>query len=383
MRVSYVSTFPPTRCGIGTYTKYLSKALLEAGKGIEVSVAAERGAARVWGQRFKVLPCFSRRENYAKDVIKALSRLSPDLIHVQHEFAIFNPDERFLELLKGLKGLAKVVLTLHTIHTNQTSDWKQMPISMEEYNREMCRNADVVIVHQNCMRKALIDQGVDGGMIRVIPHGTEILEKVKKSVAARRLGLPEGKIILSFGFFGWYKNKHFIVEALPRVLKEVPDAYIFYSGFPREGLEEDLITRGWCEEKAEELGVRDHVIFAPRFIPDEEIYLVFGSCDVAVFPYLQRYYSAAGGLHLALGAFKPVAVSRIPKFEEVWVEISDELVFDPSNPAELGEILVRLLTDEGFRSHVVERVKSYALRTSWSEVAKTHKELYEALGGGG
>ena len=199
----------------------------------------------------------------------------------------------------------------------------------------------------------------------------------------RKLELPEKcRIILSFGFFGWHKNKELIVEALPEILEKVPNAYVFFSGYIRyikEWVQEDFETRKLYEEKAKELGVRDHVIFAKRYIPDEEIYLVFDSSDAAVFPYIQKWYSGSGSLHLAMGSFKPIVVSNIQKFEEVPEEISKKLVFNPKDPSKLAKILIKLLVDNNFREYITDKVKGYALMTSWDVIAKTHIQLYKTL----
>lgn len=380
MNISYISTYPPTRCGIGIYTSYLCRDVLEIGKEVRVLVIAEKGASEIKTKNFETSPCFDRKEEYVKKIAETLSGFSPHVVHIQHEFAIFNPDERFLNLLEVLKKKTKVVLTLHTVHTNETSDWEGMNMNMGEYNCRMSQLVDAIIVHQNSMKEALIKQGMNEELIHIIPHGTEILEKVDKAESRKKLGLPEdGRIILSFGFFGRYKSKELIIEALPKVLEEIPHAYVFFSGYPREWVREDFETRKLCEEKAKEHGVRNHVIFAKRFIPNEEVHLVFGSSDVVVLPYFQKYFSASGSLHLAIGAFKPVVVSRISKFEEAWKEISNEIIFDFNDSSKLAKILVRLMVDNNFRDSIIKSVRSYALKTSWDGVARVHAQLYKFL----
>ncbi len=380
MNISYVSTYPPTKCGIGTYTNYLSRALSRTNKKVRILIIAEKGAKEIKEKLFETAPCFDRKENYVQKINEAVERFSSEIVHIQHEFAIFNPDKRFLSLLEELKKKTKIVLTLHTVHTNETNDWDIEDISMEEYNFSMSQLVDAIIVHQVSMKEALVRQGVNEELIHVIPHGTEILKQVNKTEAMKKLGLPEnGKIILSFGFFGKLKNKELIVEALPEVLKKVPNAYIFFSGYIRDWVQEDLETRKLYEEKAKELGVRDHVIFANRFIPNEEIHLIFGSSDVVAFPYFQKFLSASGSLHLAIGSFKPVVVSRTPKFEEVPRDISDNLIFNHNDPSELAKVLVRIMGDNNFKESMISKIKSYAIKTSWDVVATTHMQVYNVL----
>lgn len=380
MNISYISSYPPTRCGIGTYTNYLSRALSRINKEVRISIIAEKGAKEIKEKLFETAPCFDRKEDYVQKINEAVTRFSSDVVHIQHEFAIFNPDKQFLNLLEELKKKTKIVLTLHTVHTNKTNDWDIEDISIEEYNLRISQLVDAIIVHQVSMKEELARQNVNEKLIHVIPHGTEILKQVNKTEAMKKLGLPEnGRIILSFGFFGKYKNKEVIVKALPEVLEKVPNAFVFFSGYIREWVQEDFETRKLYEEKAKELGVRDHVIFAKRYIPDGELYLVFNSSDAVVFPYLQKWYSGSGSLHLAMGSFKPIVVSKIPKFDEVPKEISKRLVFNPNDSSKLAKILVRLIVDNNFRESIIKRVKSYALNTSWDIVATTHMQVYESL----
>ena len=380
MNISYISTYPPIKCGIGTYTDYLSQAVSRTDKKVRISIVAEKGAKEIKEKLFETAPCFDRKEDYVQKINEVVGKFSSDIVHIQHEFAIFNPDNRFLSLLEELKKKTKIVLTLHTIHTNKSNDWNIEDISMEQYNLRMSQLVDAIIVHQVSMKEELIRQNVTEKLIHIIPHGTEILKRVNKTEAMKKLGLPEnGKIILSFGFFGKYKNKELIIKALPEVLKKVPNAYIFFSGYIRDWVQEDFESRKLYEEKAKELGVRDHVVFAKKYVLDNELYLVFNSSDTVVFPYFQTWYSGSGGLHLAIGSFKPIVVSQIPKFEEVGRYISDSLVFNHNDSSKLAKILIKLLVDNNFRESITNKVKSYALKTSWEEIAKTHIRLYKEL----
>ena len=244
----------------------------------------------------------------------------------------------------------------------------------------MSQLVDEIIVHHVSMKKELVSQNVNEKLIYVIPHGTEMLKQTDKKDAMRKLELPENsRIILSFGFFGKLKRRELIIEALPEVLKKVPDAYVFFSGYVRDWVQEDFESRKLYEETAKELGVSDHVIFAKGYIPDDEIYLVFNSSDVVVFPYFQEWYSGSGGLHLAMGSFKPIVVSKIPKFEEVPREISQELAFNPNDSSSLAKILITFLIDVNFRELIIGDVKRYALATSSDLIAKAHSRFYKML----
>lgn len=388
MRIAYISPFPPTRHGIGTYTHYLNQALSKIDPEYESLIVADSRASELATRRLTVVPCFDLAEahregeqpTYMKSVAQVVSGFAPDIIHIQHGTSVFHPDERFLCLLELLSGQAKLLVTLHAVFSDETTPWPEMPISIEEFNRGVGLLADATVVHQDSMTNELIRQGVPSGRIQVIAHGTEILRQVCMIDARRSLALPEkSRIIISFGFFGDQKHTELLIEAFPYVLKNVPDCYLFVAGRVREWIRKDLEVRIRYESLAQEYGVQGRVLFAERFIPDNEIALAFAAADVAAFPDSQEHLSTSAAVHSALGAFKPVVVSRIPKFEEVWTEISNEVTFAPEDSSDLAHTLIRLLKDSAFRESIAARVKSYALRTSWDVIARDHFRLYNSL----
>ena len=388
MRIAYISPFPPTWHGIATYTHYLNHALLKIDPEIESLIVADSRTSGLATRKLTVVPCFALAETLTEGeqprdmdrVAQVVAEFAPDVIHIQHGPSVFCPDERFLGLLERLRGQAKLVVTLHAVHTNETSRGLDMTMSMEEFNTGVGRLADATVVHQRSMKRELIRQGVPSQRVHVIAHGTEILRQVDVMSARRSLGLPENcRIIIAFGFFGDQKHKGLLIEALPRVLDKVPDCHLFVAGHVREWIREDHEKRKLYESLSQRYGVQDRVLFAERFIVDDEIDLAFAAADLAAFPDRQDYLSASGALHLALGAFKPVVVSRVPKFEEVWTEISSEVTFDAESSSQLASILIRLLVDEDFRESIVLRVKSYAVRTAWEAIARDHLRLYDSL----
>lgn len=388
MKVTYISPFPPTRHGIGSYTRYLCRAMARTEGGVDISVVADSRSEERVAPQLRVAPCFklaetlrgAERADYVACILPAVAKLEPDVVHIQHGFSIFAPGLDFLTLIEELRRCRRVVVTLHAVFSDATSQRAGLPRGMNDYNHTICQLADAVVVHQHSMKAELVSQGADALRVHVIPHGTEILPHVDQSEARRLLGLPEeGHMVVSFGFFGDRKNNELLIEALPHVLEHVPDCYLFLAGWVRDWIAEDRERRADYEARARALGVDDRVIFADEFIPDGRVNLVFAAADIAAYPHSQDYLSASGSIHLALGALKPVVVSRTHKFEEVWTEISDNVAFTDNRAWELADVLVRLLLDDAFRDRIIDRIKAYTLRTCWDAVARRHALLYRSL----
>ncbi len=103
---------------------------------------------------------------------------------------------------------------------------------------------------------------------------------------------------------------------------------------------------------------------------------VLSAADAVLCVYDEDTRSTSGILHRAIGAGAIVVGSRTPKFQEL-AEICDELLVNPNRPAELAELLGRILDDPPFAAAVRNVLAELAARTAWPVVATTHLRTYE------
>ena len=66
MKIAYVSTYLPQQCGIATYTDYVIRAIQKVSPLVDIKVVAEKGALPVKQDKFEVVPCWDRNENYVE-----------------------------------------------------------------------------------------------------------------------------------------------------------------------------------------------------------------------------------------------------------------------------------------------------------------------------
>jgi len=378
MNICYISTFPPEMCGIATYTNYLANALLDLDEGISLSILTKRGMEERHSERLTIIPCFSAGDY--KDITFNLKRIRPHLIHIQHEFGIFPPEQNFLTFLNRVKRDGyPLIITLHTVNSITSWDMVVADSDIEEYNCKIGNLVDCEIVHlDKPLRRVLLRMGIAKEKVEIIPHGTELLELLDSSQAKKRLGLPAGKLILSFGFISRGKNQLSLIEALPLIVKDVPDAYIFIAGYSRTMSPDDLSYMKLCKERSTELGIEDRVVFSNKFIAEEDVHMVFSAADCCCFLYNEEDRSGSGAIHLALGSGKPIIASRIPKFEEELMEnVSDEILCLPNSIEVIAKTIVRIFKDERFTNQIAKSIRQYALDTSWREIAKKHLTIYQ------
>ncbi len=371
MKVVYVSTYLPKQCGIATYTDYLIQGVGKADSTLDIKIVAEQGASPIKRDKLEVIPCWDRNENYVDPIVSHSK--DADIVHIQHEYSIFQFDDRLPSVLQGLDANTKKIITIHCVRPAQFSERGAVD---EDYVARIAELADEVIVHLPNQEAILTRLGIPPRKIHVIPHGTELSEE-DQEVSRKRFGLPVGaRILLMFGFVKPHKNFHIVLDALAEILEKFRDVYFFIAGgLATTASKKDKEYAEFLTKRIEELKLKKNVIYSNKFFPNEDVPYLLRAADIVLFPYYEEDRSASGSFHLAIGAQKPIVASRIPKFEEL-KNICDELLVLPYNSSGIAGIAIRLFEDKEFRQYVFDRIDEYRNLTSWQAVASQHIELY-------
>ena len=382
MRICYISSYPPTICGIGDYTESLVKELVRINPNIKIDIIAEY-EARSDVDTIKVHPVFDRKNYSGKEIIRAIRRIKPEITHVQHSFGILGADQRAINVLEAAKELgSKIVVTFHTVHSRETVDFKVQGYDIEEYNRIISSYADHIIVHTNSMKSVLVRQGVSRDKISVIRIGAFKFSKISKEEARRKLRIPHNeKILLVPGFIHRTKGTDIAIKVCKELTKYANNFKLIIAGWvhPKEFDNRNIEYAYKCLEIVNKYDLEDSVIFTRKNLSREELATYVSASDLILLLYTQINWSASGVLKLAIGAKKPFIVTRIPKFEEVSEEISDEITVLPSQVDKIAKIAYRLLYDEEFRGQIIKRIEAYARRVSWRNIASKHLKVYSRL----
>ena len=90
MRIAFVSTYPPRRCGVATFTADLMGAVREADTRTQCRVAAidERNSVRAYGSEVRWRIKQGRAMPY-RAAAREIDRSNADVVCVQHEFGLY------------------------------------------------------------------------------------------------------------------------------------------------------------------------------------------------------------------------------------------------------------------------------------------------------
>ncbi len=392
MRVVFVGRYPPRRCGVAEYTYYLASALREY-HGVDVSVAASVDTDEDGESGFIdgvcVRRCFSSYDfdSYGA-VVECVEEFGgADVVHIQHEYGIFPMHEAFIRLIKSLRErVGGVVVTLHTVKRpvaavnaldNCGSLLKEalLDASTVSYQRRLVEAADAVVVHSIVQETELWAQGADLSKVWRIPHGTvqNPYTEVCHKELLQKLGVDADSPILSVpGFMRLDKGLDTLLKAMAKVTNVV-DATLVIAGTNQR-------SYGEMFSKLVSKLPKGSVKVLNKFLTRDEMLMLAAASDVIVLPYREKVenVSVSGILHLAMGSYRPIVASRVPRLVEYYT-LAPEMCVAPNNVEELANKLVDVLEGRVDVKSVVRRVRKYARETSWSRISGIHVKMYSEL----
>jgi glycosyltransferase involved in cell wall biosynthesis len=377
--LAILSTYVPRHCGIATFSRDLVT-------GLQASDGARARADRVG---VIALDRPDDRLRYPTEVIHRLevgdraayrqvaSRLDRNgspAVSIQHEYGIFGgPDGRYvLDFVDELR--APSVVTLHTVLADPKPAQRQI---LAELSR---RSGRVVVMAERARRLLADGYGVDPGRIEVIPHGVPDIPLVDPDAAKRPLGLEGRTVILSFGLLGPGKRMELVIDALAPIVRHIPEACYVIAGATHP----DVLRRHGesyrrsLEERIERLGLRDHVRFVDRYLPDRELFDWLSASDIFVTPYGNEQQITSGTLAYALAAGTAIVSTPYAHARELLADGRGEIVpFDDT--AALSERLEMLLADRTARETLQRRAYAHARAMTWPRVGARHRRLLDQV----
>jgi len=372
-RIAFLGGYVPRLCGIATFTQDICEAVAGTLPDADCFVGAVND--RVEGYDY---PSRVRLELQEKDLdsyrraADYLNFNNADVLCVQHEFGIYGgpAGSHLLALMKEVR--MPIVTTLHTILEKPSAAQRQVL-------DEVVRLSDRLVVMANkgeeILRKTY---GVSAAKIDIIPHGIPDVPFEESSCFKAQLGVEGRQVLLTFGLIGPGKGIEHAIQALPEIVRENPQTVYLILGATHPHLvqQEGERYRLGLERLAEDLGVKENVIFYNRFVSLEDLKEFIGATDIYLTPYLQEAQITSGSLAYVFGAGKAVVSTPYWHAQELLAE--DRGVLVPfHDPKAIAEGVNELLSDPERMNRM--RSDAYALGREmvWPAVAKRYLESFQ------
>jgi glycosyltransferase involved in cell wall biosynthesis len=358
-----LSTYPPTQCGLATFSSALWKEL-DGGSG-------QVGIVRVVDQEethpgpevvgHLVNGC---RES-EREAVKLLNDF--DAVVLQHEYGIFGgPDGS--DVLGVLEALTvPLVVVLHTVLEDPTPGQRRVLTRLLEL-------ADVAVTMTATARQRVIDlYDAHPSTIRVIAHGAA-------RVPARRpaSGRSSRPLVLTWGLLGPGKGIEWAVDALAGLRDLQPRYLVLGSTHPKVLEHAGEHYRESLQRRAAARGVLDLMELDDSYLSTPDLAALVASADVVVLPYDSREQVTSGVLVEAVAAGRPVVSTAFPHAVELLCD-GLGLVVPQRDPKALETALRRVLSEPGLAEGMARKAVAKAPQLFWDAVAAEYRQLALSL----
>lgn len=388
MKISYFSTYFPykdklfdEKYGVGGASVVVDAlAQILAKKGHEISVFTTSVNSKHEVKRYGKIYIYRYGTNFkvaygrfSFGLLKNPVKYPTDLVHVH----ITVPMGDIAGLRCAKKKKVPFVVTYHGDLYGDMGGFIRKA-SVDFYNKYILNKvlsyADVIISPSEYYINESRFLGKYRDKIVVIPNGINVKDfdiGYSKEECRKKLGLPlNDEIILFLGKVSSHKGPDVLVKAMPKIIKEVPDAKLVLVG--SGGMREEL------ESACKQLGVENYVNFAgfveenlkPFFYRAADVFVLPSVMTSEVFPIVFLEASASG---------LPMVVSDLDTFKCIIDDGYNGLFTKRGDEKNLADAIIYLLENEEIREKMGKNARKRVENYSWRRIAEKTEKVYREI----
>ncbi len=367
--IAFISTYPPTQCGIATFTADLVQAVDQHSEGrLQAVVVAIDDPAN--GLEYGQDVAHRVRKHNNADYVRAAEFLNFSgcrAVSLQHEFGIFGGRDGayILDLLRELR--CPITTTFHTVLCEPSDSQREIMGELVVLSSMLVAMSDKAVGFLREVYNAPAEK------IQLIHHGVPEMPLVEPADYKAQFEMEGREMVLTFGLLGPGKGIEHALRALPHVVREFPNLCYVVLGATHPNIlrEQGESYRLSLQRLARELELQRNVLFSNRFVSTEELCEYLKAADVYVTPYLNREQITSGTLAYALGAGKPIVSTPYWYAEDLLADGRGVLV-PFGDPEKMAEAFLSLLRDPVRVMDLRARAYEFSRRMTWGEVGRRY-----------
>ena len=361
-----LSTFPPTSCGIATFSAALAAGLIADGASVDVVRCGPSPEVE------DVLVVASLADGTRADQPDAIVALNAnDVVIVQHEYGLYDGSdgESLIDLIDAIE--APIVVVAHTVLSEPTANQRRVL-------DRVCAAADVVVVMTETAKARLFAGfDVDHAKVVVVPHGAATPSTVP-TAGERKLGATPR--VLTWGLLGPGKGIEWAIDALAELndLDPRPEYVVAGATHPKVREHYGEVYREMLVERAAVSTAAIQVTFDDTYRDLASLTELIQSADVVVLPYDSQDQVTSGVLVDAVAAGRPVVSTAFPHATELLASGAG-IVVPQRDPVALGLAIRSVLTDPRLAASMAAEARRLAPELAWPAVARRYARLADRV----
>ncbi len=353
-----MSTYPPTPCGLATFSAALAKGLAANGAGVSVVRLADglpSASPRVIGEIAAGSPtCVDT----AADLLN-----QSDVAVIQHEYGIYGgPDgDEVVDIIDALRVPSIVIV--HTVLKDPTRHQRSVLEAIAT------RSDRIVVMSEAAGERLRRGFDVEGTKIVTIPHGAAVPARS----ACFRSGRPT---LLTWGLMGPGKGIERVIDAMGSLngLPGRPRYLVAGRTHPKVLAAQGEDYRNARMEQVLRRGLSGSVYFDTGYRNVGMLTALIQSAAVVVLPYDSTDQVTSGVLVHAIAAGRPVVSTAFPHAVELLASGAG-IVVDHDDPDALASALRAVLTQPRLAGAMAAEARRLAPEMAWPVVGSAYLRL--------
>ena len=375
IKVIYVSSYIPRKCGIATYTKDLTNGINQLNPYALAEILAinriEENLSYPWEVKFKIN--YDSLESYVQ-AANYVNQSEADFVLLEHEFGLYGGrgGDHILAFIQTLKK--PLAVTFHTIIEDPSSDF-----GIAQKRLADTAKANIVMI-EDSRQKLIEEYKIPEEKIAVIPHGTPDLPFGNNEKFKRKKRLSNKVVLGNINLLSENKGIEYSLEAIAKIAKEFPEIVYLVIGqtHPIVLQKEGEKYRNSLKKRIRKLGIESKVRFINEYLSLEDLLEWLQAIDIYITPYLNPIQASSGALAYAIGAGKSCISTPYLYAKEVLGKERGILVPFENSQA-IAEVLLNLLNNPQKRKEMEKRAYAYGRLMTWSSVALQHLDLFKTI----
>ncbi|NHJ22863.1 MAG: glycosyltransferase [Candidatus Lokiarchaeota archaeon] len=373
--IGFLGTYPPRKCGIATFTRDLSTALISKYSPCLSSkiIAMKKKFDYKRYPNNIIYPIIDENLKSYKLSAKKLNSIEKlKIINIQHEFGIFGGDygEYLIEFLETIQK--PVVTTLHTIIPKPGQKMRKILKDISELSTKLVIMNNLGI---NILRN---DYKINKDKIVVIPHGTPTIPFNEGQKFKDFMGFKNKIILASFGMMNSSKGYEYIIESLPPLIKEYPNLLYLIIGatHPLIKKTEGEKYRNFLKDKINQLNLQNNIKFINKYLNLEEIIRYLQVTDIFLSANQDPYQITSGTLAYAASSGKAIistpyyhAKDLLTPERGILVNFKDSFAFTKA--------IKKLISNPEFKKTLEYNLYSHTRNSTWPNVAIAYFNIFK------
>jgi len=376
-KILFVSTFPPKKCGIASFTNDLIKAINNKSSADIIiencALDKERNAGLY---KYPVTDIWDtyQPDSYINMAMTVNSDEDIRLVCIEHEFGLYG-GELGEYLLGFLSMLGKpFVIRFHTVLPNPSAKRLNVVKAIALLAEK------VIVMTKQSARIMKEDYELGADKIVLIRHGTHTASTADKNELKTKYGLHNKQVLTTFGLLSPNKGIEKGILAMREISYAFPDTVYIVLGetHPNLRAQEGEKYREYLQQLIRDNNLQENVRLINEYVPTKKLMEYLRLTDIYLFTSKDPEQAVSGTFLYAMSAGCPIISNSFILAHEMLDE-NTGVILKTTMENELAEQACRILQSPELKKMMSDNAILKTRNTAWEKIGEKHTDLFNDI----